>query len=70
MIDLTGRGKAHTCNGTLRRDFLKAGTLGAIGLSLPHYLAAKELGGVDPAKDDHACIMIFNLGAPQSARYV
>ena len=64
MIDLVGKGKAQTCNGATRRDFIKAGTLGAIGLSLPEYLAAKELGGVDPAKDDNACIMIFNLGAP------
>lgn len=64
MLELTGEGKAHTCNGQTRRDFLTVGTLGAIGLSMPQYLAAKEAGGVDPAKDDHACIMIFNLGAP------
>ncbi len=64
MLDLTGAGQAHTCNGRTRRDFLKAGTLGAVGLSLPQYLAAREAGQIDPAKDDHACIMIFNLGAP------
>lgn len=64
MLDLIGEGKAHTCNGQTRRDFLTVGTLGAIGLSMPQYLAAKEAGGVDPSKDDHACIMIFNLGAP------
>ena len=64
MLNLTGRGKSHTCNGVTRRDFLQVGTLGAIGLGLPTYLAAKEAGGVDPAKDDRSCIMIFNLGAP------
>jgi len=64
MIDLIGNGVAHTCNGETRRDFLKVGALGAIGLSLPQYLAARELGGVDPSKDDNSCIMIFNLGAP------
>src|SRR5687767_9768270 len=64
MLDLVGEGKALTCNGVSRRDFLKVGTLGAIGLSLPQYLLAKEQGAVDPKDDDRACIMIFNLGAP------
>lgn len=64
MLNLTGRGKSHTCNGVTRRDFLQVGTLGAIGLGLPGYLAAKEAGAVDPTKDDRSCIMIFNLGAP------
>jgi hypothetical protein len=64
MLDLVGRGTAHTCDGATRRDFLKVGTLGAIGLSLPQYLVAKEQGLVDPSRDKRAAIMIFNLGAP------
>lgn len=64
MLNLTSRGKSHTCNGATRRDFLQVGTLGAIGLGLPEYLAAAEHGGVDPEKDKRSCIMIFNLGAP------
>ena len=64
MLRLTGRGTAATCDGTTRRDFLQVGALGAVGLSLPQYLAAKEQGEVDAKKDDRACIMIFNLGAP------
>lgn len=64
MFRLTGRGTAATCDGTTRRDFLQVGALGAVGLSLPQYLAAKEQGEVDSKKDDRACIMIFNLGAP------
>lgn len=64
MIDLVGNGRALTCNGVTRRDFLKVGTLGALGLTLADYLAAREQGMIDPAKDDRACIMIFNLGAP------
>lgn len=64
MLDLTGRGQAHTCNGTTRRDFLQIGTLGMIGLGLPSYVAASEAGKVDPKKDGNSCIMIFNLGAP------
>jgi hypothetical protein len=43
---------------------MQVGTLGAIGLSLPQYLAAAEQGAVSKKDDDRACIMIFNLGAP------
>jgi hypothetical protein len=64
MLTFTGRGTAHTCNGVTRRDFMQVGALGAIGLTLPQYLAAKEAGAIDKKKDDRACIMIFNLGAP------
>ena len=64
MLELQGRGKSHTCNGIIRRDFLRVGALGAIGLSLPHYLWAKQQGAIKDDHDDRACIMIFNLGAP------
>lgn len=64
MLTFTGRGKTTTCDGVTRRDFLQVGTLGAVGLGLPQYLAAKESGAVKPGYDDRACIMIFNLGAP------
>ena len=50
--------------GLLRRDFLQVGALGAIGLSLPQWVAAQEAGKVDPKADDRSAIMIFNLGAP------
>ncbi len=63
MLTFTGDGKATTCDGRTRRDFLQVGALGAIGLSLPQYLAAKEQSG-QSVNDDRACIMIFNLGAP------
>src|SRR4051794_18956407 len=66
MLTFTGKGKAYTCDGITRRDFLQVGTLGAIGLSLPQMLAAKEAGAVKPDHDDRACIMIFNLGAPSN----
>ncbi|HAN98548.1 MAG TPA: DUF1501 domain-containing protein, partial [Planctomycetaceae bacterium] len=64
MLSLVGRGQAVTCNGQTRRDFLQVGALGAIGLSLPALMAAKAAGAIDESKDDRACIMIFNLGAP------
>ena len=64
MLKFTGKGTAHTCSGVTRRDFLQVGTLGAMGLSLPQYLEAKERGMVDKKNDNRAAIMIFNLGAP------
>ncbi len=64
MLQLTGKGTAHTCDGISRRDFLQAGTLGAIGLSLPDLLAAKAQGKIAEGHDDRSVIMIFNLGAP------
>ncbi len=51
MLDFISRAQAHMCNGAKRRDFLQVGTLGAIGLGLPQYLAAKENKAVDPGKD-------------------
>jgi hypothetical protein len=64
MLTLIGRGQAHTCQGTTRRDFLQIGTLGALGLSLPQYLWAREQGALRPDSDNRSCILIFNLGAP------
>ncbi|MFZ4767274.1 MAG: DUF1501 domain-containing protein, partial [Roseimicrobium sp.] len=64
MFKFSGKGSITTCDGISRRDFLQAGTLGAIGLSLPQFNALRAAGAVDKSKDDRACIMIFNLGAP------
>ena len=64
MLEFRGSAKAFTCDGATRRDFLRVGTLGMMGLSLPDYLAAKEQGRVRDDADDRSCIMIFNLGAP------
>jgi hypothetical protein len=64
MLQLTGQGSTRTCDGVSRRDFLQAGALGAIGLTLADLLAAQAAGAVAPEHDDRAAIMIFNLGAP------
>jgi len=70
MLTLVDRGVARTCDGLTRRDFLHAGSLAAIGLSLPHLLAAEAQaetarpGQFRDPKDKRSCIMIFNLGAP------
>nr|WP_256199303.1 DUF1501 domain-containing protein [Verrucomicrobium spinosum] len=64
MFKFSAKGSISTCDGVSRRDFLQAGALGAIGLTLPQFNALRASGVVDKKKDDRACIMIFNLGAP------
>ena len=64
MLKLTGRGTAQTCDGVTRRDFMQVGALGAVGLGLPQYLAAREQLPANERDDERACILIFNLGAP------
>jgi hypothetical protein len=64
MLQLLGNGTAQTCDGITRRDFLQAGALGAIGLSLADWQAAQAAGKVRPGHERRSVIMIFNLGAP------
>ena len=64
MLKFEGHGTAHTCDGVSRRDFLHAGTLGAMGYTLAQHAQAKEQGLLADGHDDRAVIMIFNLGAP------
>jgi hypothetical protein len=64
MLTLTSDAQVRTCDGLSRRDFLQAGTLGAIGLSLPQLLAAEARAAADAKADRRSVIMIFNLGAP------
>ena len=63
MLKFSGRGSITTCDGVTRRDFLQAGALGAIGLSLARLAELKAAGAIR-GSDDRSCILIFNLGAP------
>ncbi len=65
MIDFLAEENAPICGGShlKRREFLQVGALGAVGLSLPQYQAAKN-AHVKAGNDNKACIMIFNLGGP------
>src|SRR3990172_7859171 len=53
----------HFCDGLTRRDFLHAGALATMGLTLPGFLALKSAGAVDPKKDVN-CIFLFLVGGP------
>jgi hypothetical protein len=62
MIRLDAPRPAALCDAPSRRDFLHAGSLATLGLTLPGYLRAKEAtGGKD---SDVNCIMLFLLGGP------
>lgn len=67
MLTLSGRSssKRDFCDGVPRRDFLKIGSLAALGLggswSLPQLLKAESLAG---AKSSKSVIMIYLVGGP------
>src|SRR5713101_2929197 len=62
MLRLDADRAVTFCDGLTRRDFLHAGSLGALGLTLPSFMAQKAAGAV---KDrDINCIMLFLVGGP------
>ncbi len=63
MIQLDAPRRANLCSGPSRRDFLHAGALAPLGLTLPNVLAAKagDRGGKD---GDVNCIFLMLVGAP------
>ena len=44
MLEFVGKGKSHNCNGTTRRDFLRVGALGGLGMTRADYLWAQQHG--------------------------
>ena len=62
MLRLDAARPARFCNGVTRRDFLHAGAISALGLTLPDYFAAKANG--QAADRDVNCIMLFLVGGP------
>jgi uncharacterized protein (DUF1501 family) len=62
MLRLDADRAATFCDGFSRRDFLHAGSLATLGLTLPGWMAQKAAGAV---KDrDINCIMLFLVGGP------
>jgi uncharacterized protein (DUF1501 family) len=62
MLRLDAPRSVSFCDGLTRRDFLHAGALSALGLTLPGFLAARAAAGSpDP---DINCIMLFLVGGP------
>src|SRR5687768_15122192 len=63
MIRLDAEKSVRFCDGMSRRDFLHAGALPMLGLSLPVMTALEAQGAVKKGRDVN-CIMIFMLGGP------
>jgi hypothetical protein len=63
MIRLDADKPVRFCDGLSRRDFLHAGSLSYLGLSLPSFLGLQALGAVPPSRDINV-IMLFLVGGP------
>lgn len=64
MLTISGSAspRSRFCDGVSRRDFLRIGSLGLGGLSLPGLLQAEQLAGLRNSRK--AVIMIYMAGAP------
>jgi hypothetical protein len=63
MFRLDADKKVHFCDGVSRRDFVHAGALAFLGLSMPQFLKLKAMGAVNPNKDV-SCIQLMLVGGP------
>jgi hypothetical protein len=63
MFRLDADKRVHFCDGVSRRDFLHAGSLGFLGLSMPQFFRLKAMGAVKPNKDV-SCIQLMLVGGP------
>lgn len=62
MLRFDADRKVSFCDGWSRRDFLHAGALAGLGLTMPGYLAAKPQAA--QGDRDINCIMLFLVGGP------
>src|SRR5207253_3172295 len=60
MLRLDADRSVSFCDGMTRRDFLHAGSLAGLGLTLPGWMAQRASGAV--ADKDVNCIMLFLVG--------
>jgi len=63
MFRLDSDKSVHFCDGVTRRDFVHAGALAFLGLSMPQFLKLKAMGAVKPDKDV-SCIQLMLVGGP------
>ncbi|HZU38904.1 MAG TPA: DUF1501 domain-containing protein, partial [Gemmataceae bacterium] len=65
MLNLHTSG-GRLCDGLSRREILRAGSLGLLGLSLPELLRSRQAQAAQPARRGKAksCIILFLLGGP------
>src|SRR3954447_4246495 len=63
MFRLDADRAVRFCDGLRRRDFLHAGSLAALGLSLTDWFGLRALGATDNSKDVN-CILLMLIGGP------
>ena len=64
MISVRTPGTTRLCDSISRRELLRVGGLGALGLSLADWKRADAAGAVRPRAKAKSVILIFNCGAP------
>src|SRR5262245_18179028 len=63
MYRIDAEKPVNFCDGMSGRDFLQAGALATMGLTLPTFMGLKAAGAVNPKKDMN-CIFLFLVGGP------
>jgi len=63
MLKFDSEKPVHFCDGVKRRDFLHAGSLAFLGLTLNDFVLLKKQGAVNVDRDVN-CIMLFLVGGP------
>src|SRR5213596_3522988 len=61
MFRLDADKPVHFCDGMTRRDFLHAGSLAFLGLSVSDLMSLKAFGAVDPSKDMNSMMQFMSL---------
>ena len=76
MLVIPGR-RCHTCEGPTRRELLRAGSIGMLGLNLANFLAwqktakaANKYEGARGFGSAKSVIMVFLQGGPEPHRYL
>ena len=66
MITVSDPSPTHNCSGFMRRDFLRIGSLGLAGLSLPEMIRAREDSSSPLSKAMHgrSVVFLFLNGGP------
>ncbi|MEZ5402930.1 MAG: DUF1501 domain-containing protein [Bryobacteraceae bacterium] len=64
MIRLDADRAARFCDGLRRRDFLHAGSIPALGLSLAQMFGLRAAGAVDTRASEKNCILLMLVGGP------